>query len=225
MQSHLGKIHVSSADICVLACSPRQGGNSDYAAQLFVQGLQAKCSALKVNTPSIQTLYLREFTISPCIGCNVCFSLESCIYSQKDEAECLFSCIKNAKHVFLTAPIFFYHVPAIAKAFMDRGQQYYAKRMQQGNLENEQGTLNCKSASVALVAARKQGDNLFKGTLWSLHYFFDVFPIKITKSLLLPGFDAQDDLARNEAACTQINMHGKEIAQQFFKSAVNTSEN
>ncbi len=203
--------HAFLPDICIVACSPRADGNSDHVAHVFSQGIHDACSTLNCKTPNIKTLYLRDFNIIPCIGCNACFVLKKCIYAEKDDVDYLFSCIKQAEHIFLTSPIFFYHLPATAKAFMDRAQQFYVQRIQEdGNV------LTTQDVSVALVAARKQGENLFKGTLWSLRYFFDVFPMKITKNILLKGFDDKGELAQDALACAQIKEHAKDIVQKLY---------
>ncbi len=207
-------------EICILACSPRAHGNSDTVAHTFAQAVQDECCVLKYATPNIKILYLREYAIIPCIGCNACFTLKKCIFAEKDDVDYLYSCMMNATHIFLASPIFFYHLPAIAKAFMDRAQQFYVHRSENSvNSLNYVAKPSSQQVSVALVAARKQGENLFKGTLWSLHYFFDVFRIEIANPLLFKGFDEKDEFAQNALACAQVQEHAKSIVQNIYEQS------
>ncbi len=199
-----------SAPICVLACSPRMDGNSDHVAKLFAEGVMS--FPTKENFTKVQILYLRDFNIQPCKACDACVHDTRCILENKDDVNTLFSHIQNAPHVFFASPIYFYHIPAIAKAFMDRAQKFWGQSQ-----KTKEKALAKKSASVALVAARNKGENLFQGSLWSLKYFFDAFSIEITEKLLFPGFDGPEELAQNIQACERIRRHGKEVAQNIWK--------
>ena len=52
--------------ILVLAGSPRKDGNTDLLVQAFTKGAEKK--------HSVEILYVREYDVHPCIGCNSCFS-------------------------------------------------------------------------------------------------------------------------------------------------------
>ncbi len=205
------------APICVLACSPRQGGNSDAIAQLFADGVHSVTQD-KLDTPQVKILYLRNFNILSCIGCDACHHSSRCIYEGKDDVAYLFSCMQRASYIFFASPIYFYHIPAKTKAFMDRAQQFWGQHLKhKAVVHTEQSILHDKAkAGVALVAARKQGENLFQGSLWSLQYFFDVFSVKITDKLLFPGFDGAQELLQDTATCQQIYKHGQNVATVFL---------
>ncbi len=200
---------MTTPPVCILACSPRAQGNSDHMAELFAQGVRQGGQEHGIQA---HIYALRDYSILPCTACGACFRHPQglCQFSTKDDVAELFSHIIEAPHVFFAAPIFFYHVPAIAKAFMDRAQQLWAQRSK----STEKKTMQ-KKASVGLVAARSKGDNLFSGTLWSLHYFFDVFHREIEDKHLFTGHDGPKDFAQDALACSRIEKAGYAIGRQL----------
>ncbi len=206
--------------ICIIACSPRAQGNSDYMATLYAKGLKRAISdfnshhqGLNSHHFNINHFALRNYNIMPCIACNACFkhSQNQCILSAKDDVDKLFAKIMQAEHVFLAAPIFFYHLPAIAKAFMDRAQQYWAR---QNSIKLPKKT--SKNVTLGLVAARTKGDNLFAGTIWSLKYFFELFNYTIGEKYLFTGHDGPTDFAQDGRACAQIEQAGFEQGKKML---------
>ncbi len=197
--------------VYILACSPRVGGNTDMMAQQAAQGVrQAGGEA--------QILFLRDYTIQPCIGCGVCFShpQHACIFENKDHAAQLFALLEGDAPLVLLSPIYFYHVPAHLKAFMDRAQKYWAKN---ATAQEAQGLSPSsikksweKKVTVGLVAARQRGDNLFTGTLLSLGLFFDVFHRSIQGKSLWMGYDGPQDFAQDTEACMQMQSVGAQLA-------------
>ncbi len=220
------------APVCILACSPRAGGNSDHMAELFAKGVRQGGKELNLQA---HIYALREYHILPCTACNACFAHPQgqCQLSARDDVAELFGHMAKASHIFLAAPIFFYHVPAMAKAFMDRAQQFWAQRMchntygathkhvapqnrpQHNNHQHTSLSILQKgrpplqnNVSVGLVAARTKGDNLFAGTLWSLRYFFDLFDKEVGQQHLFMGHDGPSDFAKDAAACAHIEAAG-----------------
>ncbi len=196
--------------VYILACSPRVGGNSDTMAQQVAQGVrQAGGEA--------QVLFLREYTIQPCTGCGACFvhQQHACIFEKKDHAAQLFALLEGDAPMVLISPIYFYHVPAQLKAFMDRAQKYWAKS---AAMQEAQGLLPSftkqsweKKVIVGLVAARQRGENLFTGTLLSLELFLDVFQRSIQEKSFWTGYDGPQDFAQDVEACKQMQCMGAQL--------------
>lgn len=186
------QIFMSKNDLLILACSPRKGGNSDYAAlSVFREAAELGFD------PDL--LYLRDYHVLPCAGCRKCSLSEdfSCILDSKDEAGFLLSRISKSRVVCFCSPIFFYHLPAGLKCLIDRGQSYYERWARVGS-QDKTGKALC-----VLVAGRKKGDALFKGSLLTLKYFFDPFNLQVS-DLCLRGQDETDDLKKDSAACAMI---------------------
>lgn len=176
----------------ILACSPRKGGNSDAAALALAGGLERAGAEPRL-------VHLRERTVLPCLGCQACGKSRghACALMGRDDAEELFSLIIRAPMLFITAPIYFYHLPAAFKGFIDRAQRYYEAR-NAGDPGIE--ALPERSAHVCLISGRPRGERLFEGSLLSLRYFLWPFRVRLVEPLCLPGFDGPADLARDGEA-------------------------
>jgi multimeric flavodoxin WrbA len=172
----------------VLSMSPRAGGNSDQAAALFARSLEAPCD----------TVFLRDFALEPCTGCGACAEDGLCRIGA-DGAEELFTRLESACGVVLTAPVYFYHLPSQAKAWIDRAQSRYMARLRGLRLSGP-----IRPAYVVLVAGRKQGENLFAGILPTLRYFLEVFDVRLENTLCLRGLDEAEDFSRDLAAMDAV---------------------
>ena len=190
----------------VLACGPRAKGNSDRAAELMAQGL-AQAGARP------RLAHLRDMRVSPCLGCQRCATHvgHACVLQATDQAETLFSWIMAAPLVLFSAPIYFYHLPAGFKAFIDRAQRFYAAR-----LAGDAALLALpkRKALVCLVAGRPRGEKLFEGSLLTLRYFLWPFNVTLAQPLCLPGLDAPADLR----AAPETEARVVEYAERAWRS-------
>ncbi len=187
-----------SPEILILACSPQEGGNTDAAATVLQRALaesgqipgQASAQA-SGQTPGI--VYLRDYRILPCNGCNACAAPGNiCVLSAADDTQGVLERICAARMLFWLSPIYFYHLPAQAKALIDRAQACWHARQQR--VESVLA-LPPRKAYPLLIAARSAGDNLFKGSLYTLQYCLKAFNFSLGEPLLLTGLDQPGDLA------------------------------
>jgi len=186
----------AQASPLVLACSPRKGGNSDTAAALLAEGLGAAGA-----TPRL--VHLRDLDLKPCRGCQACGRdpQHRCVLMERDQSEELFRLIMAAPMLFFAAPIFYYHLPASFKGFIDRGQRYYEARLAG---DPEISALPPRQAHMCMVSGRPRGEKLFEGSLLTMRYFLWPFNVTLGESLLLPGYDAPGDLSGDESARARV---------------------
>lgn len=176
----------------IFSCSPRSGGNSDTAAAFFRDGIR-KAGGLS------QLFYLRDFTIHPCQGCMRCGQDRrgECYLAVQDQSAPLFQALLSAPCIFISAPVYFYHLPAQFKAWIDRSQSYYLRREHNDPIMK---ALPSRPAVISLVAGRHHGKRLFEGALLTLQYFLSTFNFQIQESHTFRGIDAAEDLrSRSEA--------------------------
>ena len=189
----------------VFLCGPRVGGNSDTAGLAFASGL-----ARAGIEPRI--IRLREHKVHPCRGCGACAlgPAHGCPLSG-DEAEFLFEIIREASVLAFAAPIYFYHLPAQFKALIDRAQRHYAVRLDR---EQSGGPAPAERVvEVLLVAGRREGRQLFTGSLLTLRYFLWPFDARPTENpCLLRGYDGPDDLAGDSATLEALAVRGQAAA-------------
>ncbi len=186
-------------EIVVFACSPRQGGNTDLAAGFLDE-------IFEVQKKNRAIIYLRDFLVLPCNGCGAC-EKGGCVLDEKDCAAKLFFLLQNASQVVFLSPIYFYHLPAAFKAFIDRSQAYFWKNPDIASPASRPA----RKAWAGLWGARPKGEKLFCGTELSLRYFLRIFGFELEPPLLLYGVDACGDilhLAKNREALADF---GKKI--------------
>ncbi len=160
-------------------------------AQAFAQGVRSAGG----NTT---TLFLRTYNTLPCSACYACrdHPQGQCIFTKQDDTDRLYTTLRTAPLIFLTAPIFFYHLPAQLKAFIDRAHASWIA--QEKNPKTKKRTR--KPAFVGLVAGKAQGDKLFEGSLLTLRYFFHALDMHIHSTHLLRACDAKGDFLTHASA-------------------------
>jgi multimeric flavodoxin WrbA len=119
--------------------------------------------------------------------------------SGDDAADELFSRLDLATGLVLTAPVYFYHLPAQAKAWIDRAQARYMARA--GGLLSAGRVRPCH---VVLVAGRTRGEKLFAGILPTLRCFLDVLDFRMEGTAFLRGLDEPGDFLRDQEATAAV---------------------
>jgi len=185
----------------LFACSPRAGGNSDTAADLLRKGVGEAGG-------DVSLYRLREYSLLPCTGCGGCERQNECVLENRDDCRILFRALLRAPVLFFAFPIFFYHVPAGFKAWIDRGQSYFV-RAQRG--DPYLASLPPRTAHVVMVAGRPTGEKLFEGSLLTLKYFLKPFNITLGEPLVFRGKDSPGDLGDDLQAVKSIRKRGRRV--------------
>lgn len=181
----------------ILACGPRPGGNTAWAANRIRD-------ALAVQGLSPVLARLADFEVLPCTGCQACAHSpgHACVLADQDQAEQVFSAIGFATALYFVSPIYFYHLPALFKALIDRSQRFFAAR--QAGDHSHVGP-EARLAHVCLVAGRPRGDKLFEGSLLTLRYFLWPFGVTLAEPLTLMGLDGPGDLAADAQSIARLD--------------------
>ena len=140
--------------------SPRKGGNTD---QLLDKTLEA-AQGTGADTSEI---YARRLKISGCLECGGCDKTGECVVD--DDMQTVYPLLEKSDVIILAAPIFFYGVPAQAKALIDRSQASWSKRILEKTSEQRKTYDSGKGYLIAAGATR--GENLFEGTILTAKYF------------------------------------------------------
>lgn len=172
----------------------------------------AHCIAKGVRAAGahVEVLQVRDYTIVPCQGCMACMRhpRHTCVLAGQDDAQTLLAALHAAPLLIITAPIYFYHLPASFKALIDRGQAaWVARHTTQGQAQGQ-----ARQAVVALVAGRPRGAKLFEGSLLTLRYFLEPFDFAIAKDHCLAGYDGPSALQSDSAACEGLYTLGVQCA-------------
>ena len=167
--------------ILSLLGSPRANGTTHTMARLIAGGLS--------GGGPVEEIALQEKHIRPCRGCQSCDAAPHvCPLARTDDAEAVFAAIAAADVVLWTSPVYFYGLPAKAKALVDRSQRIWA------GVEAGRPAGKGPLVLAALAAARPRGEQLFTGSLLGLKYFFASFGARIADTRTLRGLACPEDL-------------------------------
>jgi multimeric flavodoxin WrbA len=202
-------------DALVLLCSPRPDGVSDTLARLFAQGATGAGVSVRITA-------LRDYNISPCAGCMRCVNPpHNCVLTNsdmpqknRDQAEKIFTLFAAAPLVFLAAPIYFYSLPSGFKAFIDRGQRFWAAKKYR--LHHEARPAHpIKPVLAGLTAGRRHGRRLFTGALLTLKYFLTPLDAHLCEARFLRGMEHAADLLEQQGVCEKLRAWGRKWGERI----------
>lgn len=179
----------------IFSCSPRTGGNSDFCASLVYKQLKQM-----EHLPTISLFYPCRKSLQACTGCGFCDNGSGqCTFSlqKNDTVTSLYTSLFQLNKALFIVPVYFYHVPANFKAFLDRAQAWYA-------VPREQKPANNLVYDLVLMGAREKGEKLFEGARLSIKYAMQCIGAEPGTCLCLHGLDKPDDLAKNPQKQQQI---------------------
>lgn len=169
-------------EVTVLQCSPHAEGVSDRIAEYF-------SAAFWNNSFLVRQLALRDFQIHPCTGCNHCAQNgQACVYHDKDDVAYIYSILQSSILTIISAPVYFYALPAICAAFIDRAQYFW------NNPPTLKSSRPFQAAILLLSAGRVLGHKLFMGAESSLSIFFRTGGGHILAKYAFRGLNCVDNL-------------------------------
>ena len=142
--------------------SPRLNGNTNYMLDSFLDFARQKGA-------HTQKLHVTGANISPCTGCGHCERKGFCIIRDDDMSGYIYGLLRRADVVVLASPVYFYNVPAVLKALIDRSQALWARKYKHGLDDPGRGQRN----GFMLAVGATKGKNLFDGMILTAKYFFD----------------------------------------------------
>ncbi len=98
--------------IVVLVGSARKNGNTDMLARAFADGAK--------EHNDIDIIYVADYTIHPCTGCNICHKNDGNTCFHNDDMELVYDKLKQADILVIASPVYFYGISAQLKALVDR---------------------------------------------------------------------------------------------------------
>lgn len=183
--------------VFLAACSPRHGGNSDFAASLLRSCLPGAGPVRRIADEKVR----------PCISCGYCAAHpgECSLDGPHDGARALFQAMCQAPLSVIVSPVYFYHLPAQAKAWVDRSQRFWACAEKPGRGH---------AVTAVLFGARLRGEKLFEGAERTLRYMALALGLEWVEPLRLYGLDGPGDLAAEKEACERIRAYAAELSHR-----------
>jgi len=103
--------------------SPHERGNTGFLVRKVLQGAQEQGAVTKM-------LDLGKMRLSPCIACATCKKGAGTRCSKRDDMYEFYDVVDETRAIVVGTPIYFDHVSAQLKAFMDRLYPYIGANME-----------------------------------------------------------------------------------------------
>ncbi|MGM0611377.1 MAG: flavodoxin family protein [Thermodesulfobacteriota bacterium] len=166
----------------IFACSPHEGGSTDFISEWIAE-------IWKNAGYSARIVFLRDYNIQFCRGCGKCSLTGRCVLEDVDDCRLLFEMLRTSRMLCFCVPIYFYHIPAQFKAWIDRSQSVYSDKS--GYWIADSGIK--PQVKTVFAAGRKRGNALFAGSELTLKYFLSSFG-RESRALGLLGIEDRQDL-------------------------------
>ncbi len=182
-----------------LAASPRRKANSTILLDtVLMEAKQQGCRVEKIE--------IFKFNIRSCQGCGGCDHTGRCVLD--DDMHRFYPLLEEAGHIVLAAPIYFYALSGIAKAFIDRSQALWVRKYRLIQPPPEpQG----KGYLIAVGAT--QGKRLFDCSLLTMRYYFDALNINYERDLLVRGMDKEGEVLNNKEILAEAASMGRTMGK------------
>lgn len=156
----------------------RKNGNTARLVQSFADGA--------VQNNNVEIVYVADYNVNPCIGCNSCFVREGNKCFQDDDMVKIYEKLRNADIVVIASPVYFYGISAQLKAIVDRLHTPM------------RNTFHIKKLGLLLVGAA-QLPNLFDPILMQYQMVLDFFKLESIGTVLVRGVNDIGDIDGNSA--------------------------
>lgn len=166
--------------------SPRKGGNTDQLLDKVLEG--ARSAGAEVDS-----LYVRDLSMSGCIECGGCDKTGKCVV--EDDMQGVYPLLEKADVIFLASPIFFYSVTAQLKALIDRVQAIWAKQQLEQTPDEKRMFKRGRGYLIAVGATR--GKNLFEGAQMVARYFFDALSMSYEGGIFFRSLEKKTAVREN----------------------------
>ena len=103
--------------ILAIVGSPRKKGNTDILIDKVLEGV-------KSEDVEIEKIYLSDYVIKECIGCEQCNNDCRCVI--EDDMQKIYIKLEEADALVIGSPTYYYNVSGITKMFIDRLYAYNA---------------------------------------------------------------------------------------------------
>ena len=186
--------------ILALYGSPRKDGNTDILLDEFLRGAESAGA-------TVTKKYLRDMHIQPCTECGLCDESGECIYD--DDYQAVFNMIPDIDIMIVASPIFFYGVPAIVKAFIDRSQQFWIGKYKLDTCKDVSDENRKKGYFLSVGAT--QGKKIFDGPLLNFRYFYDALNLTFEDSFFYRGLDEKGAASKHQELLKDCFSNGAKV--------------
>jgi len=160
-----------------IAGSPRSNGNTDMLLAEVMRGATE-------NGAEVNTIFLRELNISPCLHCDNCLKDGEC--NVADDMQFIYRELQSIDRLVLASPLHFMGLTSQTKLMVDRCQSLWVKKYKL-NIPPLKDNRIRKGLFISVGGRRMDG--LFEPALATVRALFSSLNIEYSGSLVFPGID------------------------------------
>jgi multimeric flavodoxin WrbA len=190
--------------IVVINGSRRKQGNTHFLTDAILVGIQG-------TDLSTETLFLGDYRIEACIGCEGCSKSWQCVI--RDDFSLIIAKLDEADGIVLASPTYWYTVTSDMKRFIDRCYsliQYPNTRQQWIGKYQGQDKV-CVTAAVC----EQQEQSMMGNTLKLLTDFSRDIGLEVVDSVAALGCFEAGSINREKAVLQQARLAGKKLLQHL----------
>lgn len=184
--------------VLALMGSPRGGGNTEVLLDAVLRGAVSAGG-------EVDLVRLCDLDFGPCVNCGGCDDTGVCIL--EDDMTPLYDRVLAAERIIFAAPIYFYGVPAQAKAFIDRTQSLWCRKRLLQDKGLWQDLPGRKGFFVSVAAT--QGKRLFEGSILAVKYTCAAIGIAYGGDFLVRGVEGRGDMVKSAQDMIKAEEAGK----------------
>lgn len=189
--------------VLAIGASPRKGGNSDVLLKHFCAG---------VNKAGIEpeVIQLRDCTISPCIGCELCRKTGQCTRFDDDMVS-IYNKIIESRGLFLISPVHNYNITAWMKGFIDRLYCFYDfSEPRPGHWSSKLANQGRKAIVAAVAEQQNKEDMGF--TLEAMQMPLEALGYEISLKFPVLGIFEKGKVADRPEIIRTAELYGEKLA-------------
>ncbi len=198
----------ASCDLLILCASPHAGGTCARLAALAAEGARESGLVCRV-------LEFWRLNFQGCTHCGACERPpHHCVLAGTDDVEAVFAAMLHSPGLLWISPVYFYGLPAQAKALVDRGQRLFSAGLSDAaRRETLAGT-----TTAVFAAAQTRGERLFDGSRLAVTYFSALMDHPLETCHGLYGVETAADITPElEAALRALGRGSETHLQQYCR--------
>lgn len=187
--------------------SPRRHGNTETLLDAFLDGVEEAGAGR-------EKIILRNLDYSSCKGCNACHKTGVCVI--KDDLEDLFDRILDIDILALASPIYSMGVTAELKAFIDRGQVFWARKFILKDLYFDYDHIK-RHKGFFISTAGQNWDHVFDAAYPVINAFFNDIGFEYRDNIIANNMDEYKGITGHPTALEDAQKAGAKIVQELTK--------
>jgi len=187
--------------------SPRRGGNTETLLDAFLEGAGE-------GGAEIEKIVLRDLGFSSCKGCNACHKTGVCVL--KDDLTEIFERILSVDILALASPIYSMSVTAEMKAFIDRGQFFWARQFILKDLSFDPDHMQ-RHKGFFVSTAGQNWDHVFSAAYPVMTAFFNDIGFEYRDNIIANNMDEYKGIKGHPTALTDARKAGASVVAELAK--------